>query len=86
MRQPLRFGALIVGTALEYFKVRFGNTPLPLVATGVLLGLVVMVMPDGVLPALGDLVRRLGRNRQGSIREVTAAELREQRQREEVTQ
>ena len=44
-------GALIVGSALEYFKVEFGNTPLHLVATGLLLGLVVMFMPDGVLPA-----------------------------------
>jgi branched-chain amino acid transport system permease protein len=77
-------GALIVGTALEYFKVEFGNSPLHLAATGLLLGLVVMFMPDGVLPALGALARRLRRTEQSSIREMTAAELREQRKREEV--
>ena len=78
-------GALVVGIALEYFKGQFGNTPLHLAATGLLLGLVVMFMPDGVLPALGSLVQRLRPSRQSSIREVSAAELREQRQREEVT-
>jgi branched-chain amino acid transport system permease protein len=77
-------GALIVGTALEYFKVEFGNTPLHLAATGLLLGLVVMFMPDGVLPALGALARRLRRGEQGSIREESAAELQEQRKRAEV--
>ena len=41
-------GALIVGNALEYFKAQFGNTPLHLVATGLLLALVVLFMPDGV--------------------------------------
>jgi branched-chain amino acid transport system permease protein len=67
-------GALIVGIALEYFKVEFGNTPLHLVTTGLLLGLVVMFMPDGVIPALTTLAGR-GR-RQTSIREVSAADLR----------
>jgi branched-chain amino acid transport system permease protein len=79
-------GALIVGVALEYFKVEFGNTPLHLVATGVLLGLVVLFMPDGVLPALGSVVRRFSRTKQqSSIRDVTAAELRDQRERESAT-
>jgi branched-chain amino acid transport system permease protein len=69
-------GALVVGVALEYFKAEFGNTPLHLVATGLLLGVVVMFMPDGVLPALGALARRLLRPpAQISIREVTAAEV-----------
>jgi branched-chain amino acid transport system permease protein len=71
-------GALVVGIALEYFKVEFGNTPLHLVATGLLLGLVVMFMPDGVLPALGALVNRF-RPQESSIREMTAAELRDER-------
>ena len=71
-------GALVVGIALEYFKVEFGNTPLHLVATGLLLGLVVMFMPDGVLPAVGALVNRF-RPQQSSIREMTAAELRDER-------
>lgn len=76
-------GALLVGVALEYFKVEFGNTPLHLVATGVLLGLVVLFMPDGVLPALGSLVQRLRpAGEQASIREVTAAQLNDQRERE----
>jgi branched-chain amino acid transport system permease protein len=76
-------GALVVGVALEYFKAEFGNTPLHLVATGLLLGLVVMFMPDGVLPALGALARRVLRpTAQISIREVTAEELAERRQRE----
>ncbi|MEV6301627.1 branched-chain amino acid ABC transporter permease [Actinoplanes sp. NPDC051861] len=72
-------GALIVGSALEYFKVEYGDTPLHLVATGVLLALVVLFMPDGVLPAIGDLIKRFDRSERASIREVTAAELREQR-------
>jgi branched-chain amino acid transport system permease protein len=75
-------GALIVGTALEYFKGSFGNTPLHLVATGLLLALVVLFMPDGVLPAIGALVQRFGRSTQSSIREVTAGDLREQRLRD----
>ncbi|MGI5152057.1 branched-chain amino acid ABC transporter permease [Plantactinospora sp. CA-294935] len=70
-------GALVVGIGLEYFKVEFGNTPLHLVATGLLLALVVMFMPDGVLPAAGALLDRFLRPAQSSIREVTAAELRD---------
>ena len=77
-------GALVVGIALEYFKVEFGNTPLHLVATGLLLALVVMFMPDGVLPALGSLIQRFRRGpQQGSIREMTAAELRDERARQD---
>ncbi|MEV4811740.1 branched-chain amino acid ABC transporter permease [Micromonospora avicenniae] len=71
-------GALVVGTALEYFKVEYGSTPLHLVATGLLLALVVLFMPDGVLPAVAAMLDRF-RPAQQSIREVTAAELREQR-------
>lgn len=71
-------GALVVGIGLEYFKVEFGDTQLHLVATGLLLALVVLFMPDGVLPAIGALLGRL-RPAQSSIREVTAAELRDQR-------
>ena len=74
-------GALVVGIALEYFKVEFGNTPLHLVATGVLLGLVVMFMPDGVLPAIGNLIQRITNSgEKSSIREVTAEELRDERE------
>ena len=45
-------GAVIVGYALEYFKAQYGDTQIHLVATGLLLGLVVLFMPDGVIPAL----------------------------------
>jgi branched-chain amino acid transport system permease protein len=68
-------GALIVGVALEYFKVEYGDTPLHLVATGLLLGVVVMFMPDGVIPAGEALVARFVGSGESSIREVTAAEL-----------
>jgi branched-chain amino acid transport system permease protein len=72
-------GAVVVGSALEYFKLEYGDTPLHLVATGLLLGVVVMVTPDGVLPALSGLVRRWFGPREASIREVTAAALAERR-------
>jgi len=70
-------GALVVGTAIEYFKVSYGDTQFHLVATGLLLGAVVLFMPDGVIPAGHALLTRF-RPQQSSIREVTAAELREQ--------
>lgn len=72
-------GALIVGSALEYFKLEYGDTPLHLVATGLLLGAVVMFMPEGVIPALAGLLRRWFGPREASIREVTAGELRDRR-------
>jgi branched-chain amino acid transport system permease protein len=74
-------GALVVGSALEYFKLEYGDTPLHLVATGLLLGVVVMVAPDGVLPALSGLFRRWFGPRDASIREVTAAVLLDRRRR-----
>ncbi|MDT0443821.1 branched-chain amino acid ABC transporter permease [Streptomyces johnsoniae] len=67
-------GALIVGGALEYFELEFGGTQLHLVAAAVLLGVVVLVTPDGIIPAVRDLVRRFG-PQDSSIREMTAAEL-----------
>jgi branched-chain amino acid transport system permease protein len=67
-------GALIVGTGLEYFKLEFGDTQLHLVATAVLLGVVVLFMPDGIIPAVKSLVQRFG-PQDSSIREMTAAEL-----------
>jgi branched-chain amino acid transport system permease protein len=69
-------GAVIVGSGLEYSKVAYGDTPLHLVVTGVVLGGVVLFMPEGVIPALSSLARRFG-PRAASIREVTAAELRQ---------
>ena len=68
-------GALIVGAALEYFKAEYGSTQLHLVFTGLLLATVVLFMPDGIVSALSDLAARLRRGEEGSIREVTAAEL-----------
>jgi branched-chain amino acid transport system permease protein len=71
-------GAVLVGVALEYFKVKYGSTQLHLVATGLLLGAVVMFMPDGIIPAISNLVARL-RPAESSIREVSAADLETQR-------
>ena len=67
-------GAVVVGYALEYFKAAYGDTQFHLVALGLLLALVVLFMPDGILPALGSLVRRFS-PQATSIREMTAAEL-----------
>jgi branched-chain amino acid transport system permease protein len=67
-------GAVIVGYALEYFKNQYGDTQFHLVALGLLLGLVVLFMPDGVLPAISSLVNRF-RPKAASIREESAAEL-----------
>ncbi len=72
-------GAVIVGYAVEVFKAQYGDTQFHLVATGLLLGLVVLFMPDGIIPALTGLVNRF-RPQASSIREVTAAELQEQDQ------
>jgi branched-chain amino acid transport system permease protein len=64
-------GALVVGTAVEYFKASYGETQFHLVATGLLLAAVVLFMPDGVIPAVTNLLARF-RPQQASIREVTA--------------
>ena len=69
-------GAVIVGVALEVFKLELGDTQLHLVATGLLLGLVVLFMPDGIIPAVQAGLRRLG-PQSSSIREMTAGELAE---------
>jgi branched-chain amino acid transport system permease protein len=74
-------GAVIVGYALEFFKAQYGDTQFHLVATGLLLGLVVLFMPEGIIPAAVRLVRRFG-PQSSSIREMTAGELQEQRRRE----
>lgn len=75
-------GAVIVGYALEYFKAEYGDTQFHLVALGLLLGIVVLFMPDGIIPALGQLVRRF-RSGGSSIREESAAELAEKRRAEQ---
>ena len=68
-------GALVVGFSLQYFSVEYGDSPLHLAATGLLLGLVVLFVPDGVIPALSHLVTKFFAPAQSSIREVTAEEL-----------
>jgi branched-chain amino acid transport system permease protein len=72
-------GALVVGYALEYFKIEYGNTQIHLVAAGLLLAVIVLFMPDGVIPAGSDLITRVFKPEASSIREMTAAELMEQR-------
>ncbi|KLN36320.1 amino acid ABC transporter permease [Cellulosimicrobium funkei] len=67
-------GAVVVGTGLEYFKLEFGDTQFHLVATALLLGVVVLFMPDGIIPAAQALFKRFG-PQDSSIREMTAAEL-----------
>jgi branched-chain amino acid transport system permease protein len=67
-------GAVIVGVGLEYFKLEFGDTQLHLVATALLLGVVVLFMPDGIIPAVTSLFKRFG-PQDSSIREISAAEL-----------
>jgi branched-chain amino acid transport system permease protein len=74
-------GALIVGIGLEYFESAYGDTPLHLVATGLLLAVVVTVMPDGVIPAITQAVARF-RPEGASIREESAMDLRERGSRE----
>jgi branched-chain amino acid transport system permease protein len=66
---------VLVGSALEWAALQYGDSPLHLVATGLLLGGVVTFLPDGVLPALAALAARLSRHRAASIREVDAAGL-----------
>lgn len=67
-------GALVVGIAIEYFKAEFGDTQFHLVATGLLLALVVLFMPEGIIPAVRSLLARFG-PQASSIREETAGEL-----------
>lgn len=70
-------GAVIVGYAVELFKAQYGDTQFHLVATGLLLGVVVLFMPDGIIPGLQSLLNRF-RPESGSIREMTAEELLEE--------
>lgn len=71
-------GAVVVGYAVEVFKSQYGDTQFHLVATGILLGLVVLFMPDGVIPALTSALNR--RRGAASIREESAEELAKQRE------
>jgi branched-chain amino acid transport system permease protein len=64
-------GAGLLVPSTDYFLVLLGETQAHLVATGLLLGVVVLVMPDGIIPAVRS---RLGRRRPpgASIRETRA--------------
>lgn len=74
-------GAVLVGVAVEFFKAEYGDSQFHLVATGLLLGVVVLFMPDGIIPALTGLVKRF-RGGGASIREESQEELAEQRRAE----
>lgn len=67
-------GAAIVGSGMEYFKTDLGDTQLHLVALGVLLGAVVLFMPDGIVPSITAALRRFDPEA-SSIREVTQRDL-----------
>jgi len=71
-------GAVIVGYAVEYFKNQYGDTQFHLVAMGLLLAVVVLFMPDGIIPAVASLINRF-RPQAASIREQSQAELAEER-------
>jgi branched-chain amino acid transport system permease protein len=72
-------GALIIAPASEYFLTNHGETQLHIVLSGVLLGGVVLFMPDGIIPAVRSLLRRYGPTA-SSIQEQTQAELRERQE------
>ena len=67
-------GAVIVGYSVEFFKSEYGDTQFHLVATGLLLGVVVLFMPDGIIPAIQKLLQRFS-PQASSIQELTAEEL-----------
>lgn len=75
-------GAVVVGYAMEVFKAYYGDTQLHLVGLGLLLALVVLFMPEGVLPWINNQVMRF-RPKSTSIREETAADLRARNERVE---
>jgi len=62
-------GALIITPSTEYFLATFGATQIHLVASGVLLAIVVLVMPDGIIPTVSRFAAR---------RRPPAASIREQ--------
>jgi branched-chain amino acid transport system permease protein len=66
-------GALIVAPASEYFLIKLGETQIHLAATGLLLAVVVLFMPEGIIPAVAKLFG-LRRAPEASIREETAEE------------
>ena len=71
-------GALLVGAGQEYFLLSFGQSQFHLVATGLLLALVVLFLPDGILTGFQQLINKF-RPQSTSIREVSAEDLQKQR-------
>jgi branched-chain amino acid transport system permease protein len=69
-------GALIIAPAGEYFLTNHGETQLHVVLSGALLAVVVLFMPDGIIPAVRSLLRRFG-PAAASIREESQAEMRD---------
>jgi branched-chain amino acid transport system permease protein len=76
-------GALVIAPAGEYFLTNHGETQLHVVLSGALLAVVVLFMPDGVIPAVRSVLRRFG-PAAASIREESQADLRDHRDHEEV--
>ena len=68
-------GALVVGVGLEFFKLNYGDTQFHLVLTGGLLVIVVLLMPDGIIPAFAALGKRYAKREDVSIREISAEDL-----------
>jgi branched-chain amino acid transport system permease protein len=71
-------GALIIAPAAEYFLTSYGETQIHIVLSGVLLAVVVLFMPDGIIPAVQKLLRRF-QPTAASIREVSEEDLQSQR-------
>jgi branched-chain amino acid transport system permease protein len=67
-------GALIVAPSGEYFLTQHGESELHKLLSGGLLVVVVLFMPDGVIPSIRGLLRRFGPTA-ASIREQSEAEL-----------
>lgn len=71
-------GAIVVGVGLEFFKAQYGDTQFHLVALGLLLVVVVLLMPEGIIPTVAQQLNKL-RPTATSIREESAEELEERR-------
>jgi branched-chain amino acid transport system permease protein len=67
-------GAFLVAPASEYFLLAYGESQLHIVLSGALLAVVVLFLPDGIIPAVRAAWRRRG-PRAASIQERSAAEL-----------
>lgn len=68
-------GAIIVAGGIEYAKLQFGDSQIHLALVGLLLIVVVLFMPDGIIPSVQSVKNRILGGGEASIREVTAGEL-----------